>query len=116
MKVLGEKIECLQGERFSQLMSGFDFTSATQIVVLLYNRESTVASGYEKAYVKTASSSYPGAGLITLNTDNKMVFTIDTAGMPVGLYDIEVRVDVTGVSGPIVKQREKFLTINESRT
>lgn len=117
MNVTGEKIECLQGERFSQLMSGFDFTSATQIVVLLYDRESTQSSGFSKAFVKVADAvNYPGAGLITLNVDGKMVFTIDTTGMPIGSYDIEARVDVSGVSAPILKERTNFLTIKESRT
>lgn len=114
MKTVGDKIECLQGEKFSQIMSGFDFTAATQIVVLLYPRESTVGSGFTKAYVKTASGTYPGAGLITLNGDNKMVFTIDATGMTAGDYDIEVRVDLSGTS--IVKERTSFLTIKESRT
>jgi hypothetical protein len=116
MNVVGEKLECLEGEKFSQIMSGFEFTSASQIVVLLYDRESTQVSGFAKAFVKTASGTYPGAGLITLNTEGKMVFTIDTTGMLTRSYDIEVRVDVSGVSAPIVKQRANFLTIKESRT
>lgn len=116
MKVKGDKIECLQGEKFAQVMSGFDFNSATQIVVLLYDKESTVGSGFAKAFVKVASGTYPGAGLITLNSDSKMEFTIDTAGMAVGSYDLEARVDVSGVSAPIVKQRGNFLTVKESRT
>lgn len=116
MKTTNGKIECLQGERFSQIMSGFDFVNASQIVVLLYDRESTSGSGFAKAFVKTASSSYPGAGLITLNDASKMVFTIETAGMQIGNYDIEVRVDIVGVAAPIIKQRTFFLTVKESRT
>jgi hypothetical protein len=114
MNVTGDKIECLQGEKFAQVMSGFVFADATQIVVLLYDKESTQASGFAKAFVKTASGTYPGAGLITLNGDSKMVFTIDTTGMAAGEYDIEIRVDF-GTSS-IVKSRTLFLTINESRT
>ena len=116
MKTTNGKIECLQGERFSQIMSGFDFVNASQIVVLLYDRESTSASGFAKAFVKNALSSYPGAGLITATEDSKMVFTIDTAGMPIGNYDIEARVDIVVLAAPILKQRTFFLTINESRT
>ncbi len=116
MKVIDKRIECLEGERFSQIMSGFDFTAATQVVVLLYLRESTLVSGFAKAFVKTASVTYPGAGLITLNGDGKMVFTIDTDGMAIGEYDIEVRVDISGVAAAIVKERTFFLTIKESRT
>lgn len=115
MNVTGDKIECLQGEKFAQIMSGFDFASATQIVVLLYDKESTQASGFAKAFVKVADAiKYPGAGLITLNGDGKMNFTIDTTGMAVGYYDIEVRVDMSGTS--IVKERTSFLIIKESRT
>ena len=114
MKTVGTIIECLQGEKFSQIMSGFDFAAATQVVVLLYPRESTVGSGFTKAYVKTASATYPGATLITLNGDGKMVFTVDATGMSTGTYDIEVRVDLSGTS--IVKERTSFLTIKESRT
>lgn len=116
MKTTNDKTECLQGERFSQVMSGFDFANATQIVVLLYERESTSSSGFAKAYVKNANSSYPNAGLITATEDSKMVFTIDTAGMPIGNYDIEARVDIVGVAAPILKQRTFFLTVKESRT
>jgi len=115
MNVSGDKIECLQGEKFAQLMSGFDFTSASQIVVLLYDKESTQSSGFAKAFVKVASGTYPSAGLITINGDGKMNFTIDTTGMAVGVYDIEVRVDVTG-GGSIVKERATFLIIKESRS
>lgn len=113
MKVNGDKIECLQGERFSQLMSGFDFNNTSQIVVLLYKQ---TGAGPTTAFVKEPTDTYPNAGLITLNEDLKMVFTIDTASMSTGDYDIEVRVDVVGVVAPIVKQRTSFLTIKESRT
>jgi len=116
MNVTGDKIECLQGEKFAQLMSGFDFTSASQIVVLLYDKESTQSSGFAKAFVKVASGTYPSAGLITLNDDDKMTFQIDTTGMAVGVYDIEARVDVSGISSPIIKQRTTFLIIKESRS
>ena len=115
MNVTGDKIECLQGEKFAQLMSGFDFAAASQIVVLLYDKESTVGSGFAKSFVKVASGTYPSAGLITLNGDSKMQFSIDTTGMAVGSYDIEVRVDITG-GGSVVKERTSFLTIQESRT
>lgn len=114
MKVIGTLVECLQGEKFSQIMSGFDFAAATQVVALLYPKESTAGSGFAKAFVKTASGTYPGAGLITLNGDNKMVFTIDATGMETGTYDIEVRVDLSGTS--VVKERASFLIIKESRT
>ena len=114
MKTVGTLIECLQGEKFSQLMSGFDFTAATQVVILLYPRESTVGSGFTKAFVKTASGTYPGAGLITLNGDGKMIFSIDTTAIGTGTYDVEVRVDISGTS--IVKERTSFLTVKESRT
>lgn len=113
MKTLGNKIECLQGERFSQIMSGFDFTSALQIVVLLYKQ---TESGIALAFVKEASETYPGAGLITLNEDSKMVFNIDTTNMSTGKYDIEVRVDFVGVAAPIVKDRVEFLNVKQSRT
>jgi len=116
MNVTGDKIECLQGEKFAQLMSGFDFTSASQIVVLLYDKESTQSSGFAKAFVKVADATkYPTATLITLDGDGKMQFTIDTTGMAVGLYEIEIRVDLSG-GGSIVKQRTDFLIIKESRT
>lgn len=115
MKTVGTIIECLQGEKFTQIMSGFDFTAATQVVVLLYPRESTVGSGFTKAFVKVADAEkYSDAALITLNGDNKMVFTIDATGMATGTYDIEVRVDLSGSS--IVKERTSFLTVKESRT
>lgn len=115
MNVTGDKIECLQGEKFSQLMSGFDFATATQIVVILYDKESTAASGFAKSFVKTAdATNYPSAGLITLNGDGKMVFNIDTTGMAVGDYDIEIKVNFS--SSSIVKSRTLFLTIKESRT
>jgi hypothetical protein len=113
MTINGSKIECLQGERFSQIMSGFDFVNASQIVVLLYKQTDPNIS---LAFVKVASESYPGAGLITLNEDSKMVFNIDTKNMSTGKYDIEVRVDVVGVLAPIVKQRTEFLNIKQSRT
>lgn len=115
MNVIGDKIECLQGEKFAQIMSGFDFAAASQIVALLYDRESTKASGFAKAFVKVAdATNYPAAGLITLNSDSKMIFNVDTTNMAVGLYDIEIRVDISGSS--IVKDRASFLIINESRT
>jgi len=116
MNVSGDKIECLQGEKFAQLMSGFDFATASQIVVLLYDKESTQSSGFAKSFVKVADATkYPTATLITLNGDGKMQFTIDTTSMAVGLYEIEVRVDVTG-GGSIVKERATFLIIKESRS
>lgn len=117
MKVIDKRIEALEGERFSQIMSGFDFAAASQIVVLLYQRESTPASGFAKSYVKVADAvKYPAATLITLNENGKMVFTIDTDAMAVGDYDIEVSVNITGVAAPILKNRTFFLTIIESRT
>ena len=115
MNVINQRIECLQGEKFAQLMSGFDFTAATQVVVLLYPRQSTTGSGFTKAFVKVADvTNYPTATLITLNSDSKMVLSIDTTGMTLGDYDIEVRVDISGTS--IIKERTFFLTVKESRT
>lgn len=115
MKIVNQRIECLQGEKFSQLMSGFDFTAATQVVVLLYPRESIVGSGFSKAFVKVVDTTkYPDATFITLNSDGKMVLPIDTTGMIVGDYDVEVRVDLGSTS--IVKERTFFLTVKESRT
>ena len=116
MTVIDTRLEALQGEKFSQIMSGFDFATASQIVILLYDKESTAESGFAKAFVKVADGvKYPSAGLITDNGGGKMIFTIDTTGMSIGNYDIEIRVDVTDGSS-IVKQRVLFLTIKESRT
>jgi hypothetical protein len=113
MKKIGDKIECLQGERFSQLMTGFDFVNASQILILLYKQTDSSVS---LAFVKVASESYPAAGLITLNQDSKMVFNIDTTNLATGKYDIEVRVDFVGVAAPIVKDIVEFLEIKPSRT
>lgn len=114
MKVIGNKIEYLQGERHPLIMSGFDFDLTSQIVVLLYK---STESGVARAFVKRACAEYPEAGLITkLDEDDKMVFTIDTTGMPTGNYDIEARVDIAGVVAPILKERTEFLTVKQSRT
>jgi hypothetical protein len=115
MKVTGTNtIECLQGERFAQVMSGFDFDTASQITIALYKAaEPTVAL----EWLKTASEDYPDAGVIEKrDSDGKMVFTIDTTSLTTGKYEIEARVDVPGVMAPIVKQRSEFLTIKPSRT
>lgn len=113
MKLIDGIIECLQGERFAQIMSGFDFIDAEQITVLLYR---ATDRGFHKSFVKITTVNYPDAGLITLNDAGKMAFTIDTIGMPPGEYDIEVRVDIVGVSAPIVKSRTHFITVKQSRT
>lgn len=114
MKVVGKIIECLQGERFSQIMSGFDFDTASQITVLLYK---ATESGVSLSFVKVATDTYPDAGLITKReSDGKMIFTIDTTAMATGKYDIECRVDVAGVLAAIVKDRTEYLTVKESRT
>lgn len=116
MKIIGDKIEVLEGERFYQVISGFDYTSASQIVVLFYNRESTINSGFSRSFVKTATGTYPSAGLITLNGAGKMVFTMDTDAMDIGDYDIEVCVYISGVTAPIIKRRTFYLIIKESRS
>lgn len=116
MEIKDGILQVLKGERFSQIMTGFEFTAATQIVVLIYDRESEEDSGFALSFVKTATTDYPDAELITLNGDNKMVFTIDTEEMEISNYDIEARVDIAGVDAPILKKRKHFLTINESRT
>lgn len=116
MEIKDDILQVLKGERFSQIMTGFEFTAATQIIVLIYDRESEEDSEFSLSFVKTADAEYPDAGLITLNEDNKMVFTIDTEEMEISSYDIEVRVDIAGVNAPILKKRKYFLTINESRT
>lgn len=113
MKVNGSIIQCLQGERFTQLMSGFEFEQASQIVIVLYDPS---GSSFKKAFVKVASESYPDAGLITLNGEGKMSFTIDTTGMEPGKYNLESRVDITGENAEILKQVSEFLTILPSRT
>lgn len=113
MKIVGEKIECRQGERFAQVMSGFDYSLVTQIVVLLYRN---IVDGYERAWVKTPTVSYPAAGLVDVREDGKMVFTIDTTALPTGRYDIEVRIDVVGVMAPVVKELKEYLIVKQSRT
>lgn len=113
MKVNGKIIECLQGERFPQLMSGFDYINADQIVILLYRSNDT---SFAKSFVKVADDKYPEAGLVTVNEAEKMVFTVSTEGMEPGKYDIEIRVDLVGVSAPIVKDRTDYLIVKQSRT
>ena len=115
MKIIDNTtVEVLAGERFSQIISGFDFDLVSQITILLYRSNE---AGYSLAWTKTASDKYLDAGTIEKREeDAKMVFTIDTTGLATGKYDIEARVDVPGVLSPIVKQRSEFLTIKPSRT
>lgn len=113
MIVANEIIEALKGERFSQIMSGFNFDTAAQITVALYKAGET---GISLAWLKTPSQTYPQAGVIEKREDGKMVFTIDTQSLSTGKYEIEARVDVVGVLAPIVKQRSEFLTLKPSRT
>ena len=113
MEIIDNNIEVLQGERFSQVMSGFDFDLTSQIIVLIY---SSNEAGYALAFVKNETADYPNAGIISKREDGKMVFTIDTTGLKTGKYDIEARVDVAGVVAPILKDRAEFLTIKTSRT
>ena len=106
--------EILQGERFAQVISGFDFDTAAQITILLFKGNE---SGHSLAWVKIPTTDYENAGIIEKReSDGKMVFTIDTKGLSTGKYEIEARVDVIGVLAPIVKKRTEFLTIKQSRT
>ena len=113
MKIVRKTTECLRGERFYQIMSGFDFDEASQIVVLLYRSSS---DEFDKAFVKVADPKYPNASLITLNDDSKMLFTVDTTDMSQGKYEVEIRIDIIGISAPIIKDRSDFLIVKESRT
>lgn len=106
-------INCLRGERFTQTMSGFDYAKAGQIVVLIFKSSE---QSHALSFVKNATDEYPNAGLISLNEEGKMIFTIDTESLSPGIYDIEGRVDVVGVLAPIIKERNQFLKVNPSRT
>lgn len=114
MIIVDNTYETLQGERFTQEITGFDFDALSQLVILLYK---ATESGYSLAWTKTATDQYPNAGVIEKREeDGKIVFTVDTTGLSTGDYDIEVRGDVGGVLAAIVKDRYKFLTIKPSRT
>lgn len=106
--------QVMSGERFPQEMTGFNFDTLSQLIVLLYKSNE---AGYSLAWTKTVTDQYPNAGVIEKREeDGKIVFSIDTTGLSNGDYDIEVRGDVGGVLAAIVKDRYKFLTIKPSRT
>lgn len=114
MKIIYGKLEALQGERFSQVISGFNFDLASQITILLFKDNEL---NHSKSWVKFPTETYPEALLVTKReSDGKMIFLIDTAGLTSGKYSIECRVDVVGVTAPIVKKRIEFLTLKQSRS
>lgn len=110
MKITGDSIECLQGERWTQELSGFDFNIASQIMVKLAGTTNSLV------WLKQPDDEYPAATAITEREDGKMIFTIDTTGLPEGKYSMEARVDVAGVLAPVYKKRDSFITIKKSYT
>jgi len=105
-------IDVIEGESFMQTLSGFDFDSADQIIVVMYK---AMFPGYSLSWVKTPSVDYPDAGPITKNNLNQIVFNVNTDGLSSGSYDIEATVYLDGVMPQVIKQRSRFIKIIKSR-
>ena len=106
----------LQGERFTQLVSGFDFNNTSQIDVLLYGAYTD--EGFVKSWVKTPDAeNYPEAGTVEFDPiSGKSFFEVDTTDLEIGRYGIEIRVDFAGLIEPIDKEETEYLQVKKSRT